>query len=204
MSNKLKIPEYDNYNNEKRIALLDNSAVSFMLKLDNKGHKPDTLLQGYDVIFLPEWVVEEIQDSEFRVQYIERLVKAGIPIRIIKEILSEIFSWYYTDTEILTIYTQDSDSYDFQTCAEKLLKKEENFKNTAHVSVTYRSNDSILCQMYRDKQLTIEEIKNIRDGARNVVYTLMREDNTVAFVTEVLNNEEFAKLIQNESTQIIF
>lgn len=285
MSNKLKIPEYDKYNNEKRIALLDNSAVSFMLKLDNEGHKPDTLLQGYDVIFLPEWVVEEIQDSEFRVQYIERLVKAGIPIRIIKEslysdlmdkkeiflyeivkaavsrlavfkryfrekidkenpldmdpyedwisdmyanwplegdltadgrikkknageisltILSEIFSWHYPDTEILTIYTQDSDSYDFQTCAEKLLKKEENFKNTAHVSVTYRSNDSILCQMYRDKQLTIEEIKDIRDGARNVVYTLMREDNTVAFVTEVLNNEEFAKLIQNESTQIIF
>ncbi|MCM1048429.1 MAG: hypothetical protein NC433_08395 [Clostridiales bacterium] len=85
MCNKLKIPYYDKYNNEKKIALLDNSTISFMLQLDSKGHEPDILLQGYDVILLPEWVVEEIQDSEFRVEYIERLVKAGIPIKIIKE-----------------------------------------------------------------------------------------------------------------------
>ncbi len=285
MHNKLNIPHYNRYNNEKRIALLDNSAVSFMLQLDNKGYKPDTLLQGYDLIFLPEWVVEEIQDSEARVQYIERLVKTGIPIKIIREslysdlmdneeiflyeivkaavsrlgafkryfrekidredpldmepyedwisdmyanwplpeeltangrikkknageisltILSEIFSWHYPDTELLTIYTQDSDSYVFQTCAEKLLMKEDNFKNTTPVSVTYRSNDSMLCQMYRDKQLNMEEIKDIRKDTRNVIYTLMREDNTVALVTKVLDNEEFVKLIQNESTQIIF
>lgn len=285
MCNVLKIPEYDKYNKEKRIALLDNSTVSFMLKLDNKGHKPDTLLQGYDVIFLPEWVVEEIQDSEDRVQYIERLVKAGIPIKIIKEslysdlmdkkeillyeivkaavsrlgifkryirekvykddpldmepykdwisdmyknwplegeltaggrkkkknageisltILSEIFSWHYLDTELLTIYTQDSDSYSFQTCAEELLKKENIFKKTTPVNVTYRSNDSILCQMYRYNQLTIEEIKDIRNDARKVIYTIKREDNTVALVTKILDNEEFTKLIQNESTQIIF
>lgn len=285
MHNKLNIPHYDKYNGEKRIALLDNSTVSFMLQLDNKGHKPDVLLQGYDVVFLPEWVVEEIQDSEARVQYIERLVKTGIPIRIIKEslysdlmdkeeiflyeivkaavsrlgafkryfreridkedpldmepyedwisdmyanwplpaelttkgrikkknageisltILSEIFSWHYPDTELLTIYTQDSDSYVFQTCAEELLKKEDIFKNAAPVSVTYRSNDSILCQMYRDKQLTIEEIKDIRKDARNVTYTLMREDNTVALVTKVLDNEEFVNLVQKESAQIIF
>ncbi|MCM1122202.1 MAG: hypothetical protein NC416_06440, partial [Eubacterium sp.] len=225
MHNKLKIPHYDKYDNEKRIALLDNSTVSFMLQLDNKGHKPDNLLKGYDVIFIPEWVVEEIQDSEVRVQYIERLVKAGIPIKIIKEslysdlmdkkeiflyeivkaavsrlavfkryfrekidkenpldmdsyekwisdmyanwpltgkttaggrikrknageisltILSEIFSWHYPDTELLTIYTQDSDSYAFQSCAEIQLKQEKIFENATPVSVTYRSNDSIL------------------------------------------------------------
>ncbi len=53
MCNILNIPHYDKYNGEKRIALLDNSAVSFMLQLDNKGYKPDLMLQGYDVIFLP-------------------------------------------------------------------------------------------------------------------------------------------------------
>lgn len=285
MCNILNIPHYDKYNGEKRIALLDNSAVSFMLQLDNKGYKPDLMLQGYDVIFLPEWVVEEIRDSESRVQYIERLENTGVPIKIIKEyfysnlmdkeeiflyeivkaavsrlgdlkkylrenvdkedpldmepyedwiremytnwpmeggltvsgrvkkknageisltILSEIFSWHYPDTEILTVYTQDSDSYVFQTCAEELLKKADYLKNVAPVSVTYRSNDSILCQMYRDKQLAIEEIGDIRKDARNVIYTLMREDNTVALVTKVLDNEEFVKLIQNKSVQIIF
>ena len=285
MCNILNIPHYDKYNGEKRIALLDNSAVSFMLQLDDKGYKPDIMLQGYDVIFLPEWVVEEIQDSESRVQYIERLGNTDVPIKIIKEdfysnlmdkeeiflyeivkaavsrlgdlkkylrenvdredpldmepyedwiremytnwpleggltvsgrvkkknageisltILSEIFSWHYPDTEILTVYTQDSDSYVFQTCAEELLKKTDHFKNATPVSVTYRSNDSILCQMYRDKQLAIEEIRDIRKDARNVIYTLMREDNTVALVTKVLDNEEFVKLIQNKSVQIIF
>ena len=285
MCNILNIPHYDKYNGEKRIALLDNSAVSFMLQLDNKGYKPDLMLQGYDVIFLPEWVVEEIRDSESRVQYIERLENTGVPIKIIKEyfysnlmdkeeiflyeivkaavsrlgdlkkylrenvdkedpldmepyedwiremytnwpmeggltvsgrvkkknageisltILSEIFSWHYPDTEILTVYTQDSDSYVFQTCAEELLKKADHLKNVAPVSVTYRSNYSILCQMYRDKQLAIEEIGDIRKDARNVIYTLMREDNTVALVTKVLDNEEFVKLIQNKSVQIIF
>ena len=183
MCNILNIPHYDKYNGEKRIALLDNSAVSFMLQLDNKGYKPDLMLQGYDVIFLPEWVVEEIRDSESRVQYIERLENTGVPIKIIKE---------------------DSDSYVFQTCAEELLKKADHLKNVAPVSVTYRSNDSILCQMYRDKQLAIEEIGDIRKDARNVIYTLMREDNTVALVTKVLDNEEFVKLIQNKSVQIIF
>ena len=37
-----------------------------------------------------------------------------------------------------------------------------------------------------------------------MIYTLMREDNTVALVTKVLDNEEFVKLIQNKSVQIIF
>ncbi len=194
----LDIPHYSKYNGEKKIALLDNTAVQFMQQLDDKGYNSDTLLKMYDVILLPQWVVEEIQDSDSRVQYIEKLVKRGIPIRIIEEsryaglmdqeeiflydivkaavskladfrkylemnvakddpldmepyedwiadmyidwplpgeltangrekkknageisltILSEIFSWHYPDTELLTIYTQDSDSYDFQTNA---------------------------------------------------------------------------------------
>lgn len=281
----LNIPYYSSYNGEKKIALLDNSAVEFMLQLNNRGHHPDTLLQGYDVVFLPGWVVEELQDSEFRVQYIERLVGTGIAIHIIKEchysglmgnqeiflydivkaavsklgdfkkylrmnvekddsldmepykdwirkmyenwplpgsvtaggrerkknageisltILAEIFSWYYPNTESLTVYTQDSDSYDFQRNAEELLKKRDNLKNTTPVSVTYRSNDSILYQMYRDKQLTIEDVEDIRNDARYVMFTQKRADNTVALVSRILNNEEFIALIQNDSTQIIF
>lgn len=281
----LKIPYYEQYNSEKRIALLDNSAVSFMLQLDDKGHKPDVLLQGYDVVFLPEWVVAEIQDSERRGQYLERLVEAGIPIRIIKEsfyselmnheeiflyeivkavvsklgnfkryfrmnvdkedpldmelykdwigemyenwplpgesaesgrkkkknageislvVLAEIFCWYYADTESLSIYTQDADLYVFQTDAEKQLKKKEHLKNISPVDVTYRSNDAILCQMYRDNRLTMREINDIRKNARNVIYTLMRADNTTALITKMLDREGFARLLRDKSAQIIF
>lgn len=281
----LNIHHFINYNNEKKIALLDNSAVEFMRQLDSKGYNPDTLLQEYDVIFLPGWTVEEIQDSESRVQYIERLVDAGIPIQIIKEvqysilmdnkeiflydivraavsklgdfkrylrrnvdkedpldmepyevwikkmyenwplpggltangrekkknageisltILAEIFSWYYPDTEILTIYTQDTDAYDFQRYAEEMLTKSDNLRNKTPVSVTYCSNDAILCQMYRNKLLSIKEIENIRKNTRNVTYTQRRSDNTVALATRILDNTDFVTLIQNDSAQIIF
>ena len=81
----LNIPVYKKYSGEKKIALLDNSTVSFMLQLENSGHSPERLLKEYDVIFIPGWVVEEIQDSEFRIQYIEKLVQAGIPIQVIEE-----------------------------------------------------------------------------------------------------------------------
>lgn len=279
----LNIPIYDKYSGEKKIALIDNSTIAFMHQLDNKGYKPEILLQGYDVIFLPGWIVEELQDSVFRVQYIEKLVRAGIPIRMINEstysdlmngeeiylyyivkasvlklavflkymrlnvekkdpldmesyenwiqkmyenwpmqeeiteggrikkknageisltILSEIFSWHYGDTEVLTIYTQDSDSYIFQKQAEEQLKKI--FKNKVPVSVTYRSNDSIICQLYRNKYLTIEEVADLRKDTRNVTYILERADKTVALETRQLDNEEFIKLIQEDSIQIIF
>lgn len=281
----LNIPYYNKRSGEKRIALLDNSAVSFMMQLRNKGYQPDSLLQEYDVIFLPEWVVEEIQDSEARVQYIERLVETGSPIRIIKEniygdlmnheeiflceivkavvsrlgelkrylrmnvekedpldmesyedwissmyadwplaggvtasgrikkknageislvILAEIFSWHYPETELLTIYTQDADTYAFQMCAEEQLKKKDYLKNIFPVGITYRSNDAMLCQMYRNGQMTIDEIKDIRKDARNLIYTLMRADGTVKLANRGLDNEKFVRLLQNESAQIIF
>ena len=82
----LNILIYDKYNGEKKIAMLDNSTIVFMHQLDNKGYKPENLLRGYDVIFLSRWIVEELQDSTFRVQYIEKLVQEGFPIRIIDEI----------------------------------------------------------------------------------------------------------------------
>lgn len=277
------IPVYDKYNGEKRIALLDNSTIAFMHELHNKGINSENLLQDYDCIFLPDWVAEEVRDSEFRVKYIEQLVCMGIPIFIIKEntyselmdgqelylyhivkaavsklgiflkymrqnvekddpldmepyeewiqkmyvnwpllgehtsnrrikkknageisltILTEIFSWHYPDIEVLTVYTQDTVSYAFQKHAEDKLKKI--FKNESPVSVTYRSNDAILCQLYRNAQLSLKEIEDIRKDTRTVTYTLERADKTIVLETKKLDNEAFIKLIQNDSAQIIF
>ncbi len=279
----LNIPIYDRYNGEKRIALLDNSAIAFMLQLDSRGHAPEVLLQDYDVVFLPQWVAQEVEDSEFRVKYLEKLVAKGIPICIIKEsaysdlmdgeevylfhivkatvsrlgvflkymrlsvekedpldmepyeewiqemyrnwpmsiditiegrtkkknageisltILSEVFSWHYPETEVLTVYTQDRDSYVFQKQAEEELRKI--FKNKTPVSVTYRSNDSIMCQLYRNKQLSLDEIRDIRKDVRYVTYISKRSDNSVALETKKLSNEGFIELIQDDSVQIVF
>lgn len=279
----INIPIYEKYNGEKKIALLDNSTIAFMHQLDRSGYKPELLLQEYDVIFLPGWIAEEIQDSSYRIQYIQKLVQEGFPIRVINEeiysdlmdgeeiylyhivkssvsrlavflkymrmyvekedpldmeayeewiqkmyknwpmqekitesgrlkkknageisltILTEIFSWHYSDTEVLTVYTQDSDTFSFQKQAEEQLKKI--FKEKMPISVTYRSNDSIMWQLYRDKQLSLEDIVELRKDERNVIYTLEKVDKTIALQTKRLDNAGFVKLIQNESVQIIF
>ena len=117
-------------------------------------------------------------------------------------ILTEIFSWHYPDIEVLTVYTQDTVSYAFQKHAEDKLKKI--FKNESPVSVTYRSNDAILCQLYRNAQLSLKEIEDIRKDTRTVTYTLERADKTIVLETKKLDNEAFIKLIQNDSAQIIF
>lgn len=279
----LNIPVYEKYSGEKRIALLDNTAVSFMLQLDNRGHHPETLLGDYDIVFIPNWVAKEIRDSEFRAKYVEKLVEKGVPVYIIEEetysvlmdgeeihlyhivratvsrlgiflkymrqfvekedlldmepyeewvqnmynnwpmsgectadgrvkkknageisltILSEVFSWHYPNTEVLTVYTQDTDSYVWQKHAEEELKKI--FKNISPISVTYRSNDSIMCQLYRNAQLSLEEIRDIRKDSRTVTYTFERADKSVALETKQLDNEAFIKIIQDNSVQIIF
>ena len=38
-------------------------------------------------------------------------------------ILAEVISWYYPETESLTVYSQDSDTYEFQRKAEEALRK---------------------------------------------------------------------------------
>lgn len=46
-------------------------------------------------------------------------------------ILAEVFSWYYPNIESITMYTQDRDSYDYQTNARNYLR--DAFKNKVSV-----------------------------------------------------------------------
>ena len=57
----LNIPEYKHYNGESRIALLDNSAVSFMEKLERCGILTGELLRGYELVLIPNWVAAKGQ-----------------------------------------------------------------------------------------------------------------------------------------------
>ena len=279
----LNIPIYREYKGEKKIALLDNTAIEFMMRLEQEGCNPDYLLQWYDVIFLPCWVLEEVMDSAYRTEYIKSLCQRGIPLYQIREesysdlmdneelhlyyivkasvsrlaallkyiriyveqkdpldmdayenwirgmysnwpmingvtangrmkrknageisltILAEIFSWHYSDTEMLTVYTQDSDAYVFQKTAEEKLRKV--FEGQEPVSVTYCSNDMVLCQLYRDGKIGSELIDRLRTNPRVVTYMVMREDRTFALEVKALENNDFLQLIQKESAQIIF
>lgn len=76
----LNIPEYKEYGGETKIALMDNSSLAFMHELSQRSYPSDRILEVYDLILIPKWVMEEIEDSTYRSTYVEQLQAQGYPI----------------------------------------------------------------------------------------------------------------------------
>jgi len=117
-------------------------------------------------------------------------------------ILAEVVSWYYPETEALTIYSQDGDTYEFQRKAEASLR--ELFTLGTPVPVSYKSNDAILCQLFRDGKISIENLGDYRKDIRKITYSKVQDDHSVILVTEVVDNILFLELVQDTSVHIIF
>ncbi len=117
-------------------------------------------------------------------------------------ILAEVVSWYYPETETLTVYSQDSDTYEFQRKAEASLR--EVFTSWAPVPVSYKSNDAILCQLFREGKIGIENLGEYRKDFRKITYSKVQGDHSVILVTEVVDNDLFLELVQDKSVHIIF
>ena len=117
-------------------------------------------------------------------------------------ILAEVVSWYYPETEALTIYSQDSDTYEFQRKAEASLR--EIFTSRTPIPVSYKSNDAILCQLFRNGKISIENLGDYRKDIRKITYSKVQDDHSVVLVTEVVDNELFLDLVRDTSVHIIF
>lgn len=117
-------------------------------------------------------------------------------------ILAEVVSWYYPETEALTIYSQDSDTYEFQRKAEASLR--EIFTSRTPIPISYKSNDAILCQLFRDGKISIENLGDYRKDIRKITYSKVQNDHSVILVTEVVDNVLFLELVQDTSVHIIF
>lgn len=117
-------------------------------------------------------------------------------------ILAEVVSWYYPKTEALTVYSQDGDAYEFQRKAEERLR--EVFTSRTPVPVSYKSNDAILCQLFREGKIHIGNLDEYRKDIRRITYSKVQEDKSVILVTEVVDNPLFIELIQDNSVHIIF
>jgi len=279
----IEITPIVNIDNKKHIALLDTSSISFMQRIKEAGITPDTVLEDYDLILIPEWVLAEINDSEGRADYVQMLINVGYPIYSIAEetysdlanneegnlyqivlastyqiariksylrrfvenadpldmdaykdwinklydewpipgptlasgrvkkknagevsitILAEVVSWYYPETEALTIYSQDSDTFELQRKAEASLR--DIFTSRTPIPVSYKSNDAILCQLFREGKISLENVGNHRKDMRKITYSKEQYDHSIILVTEVVDNESFVDLIQNNSVRIIF
>ena len=117
-------------------------------------------------------------------------------------ILAEIVSWYYSETETLTVYSQDSDTYHFCREAEKKLKAR--FSSRTPVSISYKSNDCILCQLYRSGEISSADVMEYRKDERKLTYSKEQMDCSVLLSTEIIDNNSFIKLIKDRSVHIIF
>lgn len=117
-------------------------------------------------------------------------------------IFAELAFWYYPEAVALTIYSQDSDTYEFQRKAESSLR--ELFTSRMPVPVSYKSNDAILCQLFRDMKISIENLGDYRKDIRKVTYGKVQDDHSVILVTEVVDNDLFLELVQDTSVHIIF
>lgn len=117
-------------------------------------------------------------------------------------ILAEVLSWYYPMIQSLTVLTQDSDAYSFVGHAHTFLEKE--FSDKIPITVTYKSNDFMLCQLFRSGKILLSDVEQLRKDSRKVTYTQQRPDGSVALITEKLDNSAFGQLIQERSIQIIF
>ena len=279
----IRITEVENIDGKKRIALLDTSSVSFLQRLSEREIAAGEILKDYDLILIPCWVLEELNDAVGRAAYVQRLIDVGYPIFSISEevysdlakkeegnlyqivlastyqigrvksylrrfvekndildmeayriwinrlyekwpipgevlssgrikkknagevsitILAEVVSWYYPETEGLTIYSQDSDTYEFQRKAEERLRTI--FTSRVPIPVSYKSNDAILCQLYREEKISLEKIRECRKDIRRITYSKQREDHSVILVTETVEHESFLELVQDNTVQIIF
>ena len=76
----LNIPEYKEYGGETRIALMDNSSLAFMHELSQRSYPADRILGVYDLILIPKWVMEEIEDSTYRSTYAYHAGKQKCPV----------------------------------------------------------------------------------------------------------------------------
>lgn len=94
------------------------------------------------------------------------------------------------------------DTYEFQRKAEASLR--ELFTLGTPVSVSYKSNDAILCQLFRDGEISIENLGDYRKDIRKITYSKVQDDHSVILVTEVVDNILFLELVQDTSVHIIF
>lgn len=77
------------------------------------------------------------------------------------------------------IYTQDTDAHEFQTSAEQKLKSNAEFSPALEspISVAFKSNDFILCQIYREDALTLDDIQQFRRDDRKLTIQSNRRIN---------------------------
>ncbi|WP_196008212.1 hypothetical protein [Clostridium tyrobutyricum] len=97
----MKIIEIDNLiqllssTTPKKIGIFDNNTISFLKNIDELIDI-ERILTNYDLLLIPNWVYQEVKDSEVRTNYLENLLTKNVDIYIIDENIYEELIKYKT------------------------------------------------------------------------------------------------------------
>ena len=128
-------------------------------------------------------------------------------------VLSHIIRYHYTHINTITVLSFDADCYEFINKSKDDLYYKKDiypyddniFKEQRKVSVSFKSNDFILKEMYSlGKDENMDIIDKVRTDDRYVKYTHKKKDGSIEEEKQLMNNEEFKQFLQKEDVYLIF
>lgn len=113
---------------------------------------------------------------------------------------------YFQGDHVITILSNDRDTYDFNKFAKSKLLKDDMFTELEGSSITFKSNDFIIKESYLNNYISngqdIYSVIEFRDEKR-VKYTKNALDSSVEEHDEILSNEAFIENLKDSTFNIM-
>ncbi len=123
-------------------------------------------------------------------------------------VLSYILSFYYNkNIDNITIFSNDSDAYEFVSKAKEKLYKDERFMGRDNTSVTFKSNDFLIYEWTRLGYIDEQNIRTFVDSyrqARKIKFTRKKKDNSIEEQYKLIDNAAFLEIVKDSTIYIIF
>lgn len=123
-------------------------------------------------------------------------------------VLSYIISYYYEkNVEVITVFSNDRDAYEFISKAKEMLNKHEVFKNRNSTPITFKSNDFLIYEWTRNKfidETNIDDFVTNHRQLRKIKFTRKKQDNSIEEQDKLIDNETFLKMLKDSTLHIIF
>ena len=188
----LNIPEYKEYGGETKIALMDNSSLAFMHELSQKSYPSDGILSVYDLILIPKWVMEEIEDSTYRSTYVEQLQAQGYDYMYSKVELSE--AWVAGNLLLFTVFDGYLENKYHLTEGASFREHYDNLPDNTSIEIIEKSCYRIFKIIRNGIQHNLSNV-NYNDGSynisychRNTSYALQISKNGVRYLYTLIMN----------------
>lgn len=176
--------------------------VSF-LKKDILKNRPVEDLDPYE-----EWIKIFYNEGLGYKEPFNGKIKSKNAGEISISVLSYIFSYFYNEhIDIITIFSNDRDTYEFVTKAKEGFNKNEHFKDKRHISITFKSNDFLIHEWVRCRYIYEDNIDTFVENyrqVRRIKFTKKKLDGSIEEQDNVVKKDMFLEILKDRMVHIIF